>query len=591
MATRPAENPGEGPAPAPAPAGGRRVDLDAAMPWLVAAVSLAALAWTLGDSGMAWDEGFVVERVDRLGEWFARASGLEPARAWTPRTSNLESRAAYLKAAGPAAGSPWGRASLRFYWPFAREEPNGHPPFYALLSLAGRAASGRLLPPPASYRLGTACLFAATIGAIHAFVAGQHGRVAGLAASLGLLTMPRAFAHAHLATTDAPTLCLWTLAVIAFLRASGPSPARRGAWTVAFGLAWGLAAATKLTGWLVPVPLLAWSLAYRDRRGFRALALGALVAASVVYALIPTWWADPIRGLGEFFRSNLSREHRSPIPTLFFGRIYPFALPWYNTLAWTAIVTPPATLALGLVGAARVIAGRFRDRRGALILGCWAFFLAIRALPNAPGHDGERQFLPAFAFFACLAGLGLATLAGAIARRAPGRPARLSAVALLILMIGPAARQVWRHHPLELSYYNALIGGLAGAERAGMEPTYYWDSLTPDALAWINAQTAPGRSVLFAFPIPTFDYLHRWGLLRPSPVPDPAHPPRWYIVQNRPGILRTYPNCAHAAYLLDHPRPAHAVTLRDAPGVPLLAIYEFTDLAEADREVNRARSP
>ncbi len=571
---------------------GRRADSDGpgagrrggVMPWAIALGTLALLTWTLGDYGMAWDEGFVVERVDRLREWSGRVAGDSSpgGRAWAPATSNLRRRADYLAAAGPSAASPWSRESLRFFWPFAREEPDGHPPFYALLSLAGWAVAHHFLPPPASYRFGPAALCALTTGVIYAFMARRYGGLAGWTAALGLAAMPRVFAHEHLATTDAATLCGWTLAVVAFLGAAGPSPGRR-AWTVAFGVAWGCAAATKLPGWLVPAPLLAWSLLYRDRRGLLALALGAPIAGLILYALIPTWWADPIRGVEVFLRSNLSRESRSPIPTLFFGRVYPFALPWYNTLAWTAIVTPPATLALALVGAARVILGRLRDRQGALILGCWAFFLLLRGLPGAPGHDGERQFLPAFAFLACLAGSGLAATADAVARLAPPRLARPSAVALLVLALGPAARETWRYHPLELSYYNIFIGGPAGAARAGMEPTYYWDALTPRALAWINARTDPGRSVMFAYPIPTFDYLHRWGLLRPPPHPDRDHPPRWYIVQNRPGILRTYGNCALADHLIRHARPAYAETLADAPGVPLLAVFAIEDAAEAER--------
>jgi hypothetical protein len=78
--------------------------------------------------------------------------------------------------------------------------------------------------------------------------------------------------------------------------------------------------------------------------------LGGVVAALVVYALNPTWWAEPVRGVRVFLGSNLTREQLLPIPTLFFGRLYRFSLPWYNTMAWTAIVVPPATLGLALPG-------------------------------------------------------------------------------------------------------------------------------------------------------------------------------------------------------------------------------------------------
>ena len=60
-------------------------------------------------------------------------------------------------------------AVLAYFWPFAREEPHGHPPFYAILGLAGdvltpwRADLGRA-------RLGPMLLFAAAVGALFAFL-------------------------------------------------------------------------------------------------------------------------------------------------------------------------------------------------------------------------------------------------------------------------------------------------------------------------------------------------------------------------------------------------------------------------------------
>lgn len=565
---------------------------------LVATGTLALLLATLNDYGMAWDEGFTVEREERLREWFARVVGDSSprSRARTTILSKLESRSAYLRRAGPDAASPWSGESLRFYWQFAREEPNGHPPFYALLGLAGWALSHHALPPPGSYRFGPALLFAMTAGAVYRVMARHYGRAAASMAVLGLLTMPRMFAHAHLASYDAPTLCLWFLAVAAFLRAVEPPPDEGHArarswpwtwsWTVAFGVAWGCAAATKLTGWFLPFPLAAWACLYRDRRAARTLVLGGVVAALVMYALNPTWWADPVGGVRAFLESNLTRERLLPIPTLFFGRVYLFALPWYNTLVLTAIVVPPATLGLALLGIGRVVGGRLRDRVGTLFLGCWAFFMVLRALPKAPGHDGERQFLAAFVFLACLSGVGLASIAAWLDRIAVPRVARTIAFAVMAVAAGAGAWSTWRYHPLQLSYYNALIGGLAGASRAGMEPTYYWDAVTPDVREWLNAHTEPGRSVAFVFPAVTFEYLHHWGLLRPSPLTKVGHAPRWFVVMNRPGHLR-YPSRTLGQYLLDHARPAFVKTLDVAPDVPLIAIFSGEDAFAADLILKR----
>jgi hypothetical protein len=558
---------------------------------LLATGTLVLLTVTINDYGIAWDEGFTIEREERLQEWFARAAGQgSPAAAWSPLLSKLERRSAYLRRAGPEAESPWSRESLRFYWQFAREEPNGHPPFYALLGLTGWAVSRHVLPPPGSYRFGPVVLFALTVGAVYTLMARHYGRLAGLLSALGLLAMPRLFAHAHLASYDVPTLCLWFLAVAAFWRAVEPPVAEgrswAGAWTAAFGLAWGCAMATKLTGWFVPVPLAAWAILYRDRRAAKTLALGALVAALVVYALIPTWWAEPVRGVRVFLVSNLTRAKLSPIPTYFFGRLYRFSLPWYNTIVWTAIVVPPITLGLALLGIARVVAGRLRDRLGTLLLGCWAFFMVLRALPNAPGHDGERQFLAGFVFLACLAGIGLSTLGSWLLRIVGPRVARSLTAAVLAVAVGAGAWSTWRYHPLQLSYYNALIGGLSGAYRAGLEPTFYWDAVTPDVREWLNAHTEQGRTVTFAPATVGFEYLHRWGLLHPGPIERTSPPPQWFVVMNRPGHLRYFPRSI-SKYLLDHVPPVFVKTLDVAPDVPLIAIFHEEDAFAANLILKR----
>ena len=562
--------------------------LDAAISAGLSAAVLLLLTVTLSDHGLAWDEAFTIERVDRLREWFSWVGGDTTAsrRAWSPASSNLESRPVYLTRLGPTAGSPWRHETLRFFWPFARQEPNGHPPFYALLSLAGLAATENILPPPARYRFGAASLFAMTVGAIFWFMTRLYGRAAGLMAALGLLTMPRVFAHSHLSSYDVPTLCLWFLAVAAFYWASAGTSGK-WLWPSAFGVAWGCAAATKLTGWFLPIPLAAWVVFYRDRRAAQALLIGTGVAVLILYLLIPPWWAGPIGGVQVFLRSNLGRETRSAIPTLFLGKVYPFALPWYNTLVWTAIVVPPATLALAVLGISRVIAGHLRDRPGSLLLMCWAFLMVLRALPAAPGHDGERQFLPAFAFLACLAGVGIAAIPALATRVSCPRLATPLAVAALAAAVFAGGLSTWQFHPLQLSYYNSLIGGIAGASQMGMEPTYYWDALTPDTRDWINRHTELDHSVMVVYPLAPFEYLHHWGLLLPTPIPDRAHPPQWFLVQNRPGTLRVYPPLKLAAYLLEHVRPVHTQASSTAPRVPLVAIYAIEDAAEAQTRMNQ----
>lgn len=120
-----------------------------------------------------------------------------------------------------------------------------------------------------------------------------------------------------------------------------------------------------------------------------------------------------------------------------------------------------------------------------------------------------------------------------------------------------------------------------------MEPTYYWDAVTPDVHNWLNAHTEPDRSLGFAFPAVTFEYLHRWGLLRPSPLPGLGHAPRWFVVMNRPGHLHYFREMGLGQFLLDHARPAYVKTLDVAPDVPLVAIYSGEDAFAAELILKR----
>ncbi len=110
-----------------------------------------------------------------------------------------------------------------------------------------------------------------------------------------------------------------------------------------FGLILGCATATKLTGWFLPLPFLAWAAWYRDRRAFVVLLAGLAIAGVVLFALLPPWWSDPIGGVFRFLQSNLGRARTIPIKVEFLGTIYDTpkeSLPWYNTIVWTVLVTP-----------------------------------------------------------------------------------------------------------------------------------------------------------------------------------------------------------------------------------------------------------
>ena len=301
--------------------------------------------------------------------------------------------------------------------------------------------------------------------------------------------------------------------------------------------------------------------------------VGIPLACVVLLLLNPPWWTEPITGVVRFLRSNLTRGQTIPIPVQFLGTIYQTpnqSLPWYNTLAWTVMVTPVGFLLLAVAGMYRAVRARETDPLGLLILGNWVFLMALRALPHTPGHDGVRLFLPAFGVLALLVGLGVRQLLdwfGPLARFA------------IVAAVAEGIASVVLFMPVPLAYFSPLVGGLPGASRLGMEPTYYWDGLGAEARSWLRASTGPGQTIQFATFPTSWLYLRRIGELPPRLAPIDPGRPAWYVVQNRPGAWLPIDR-----QLVEESRPAFKV---QKMGVPLVWVFPFAEMEK--RMAKRAK--
>jgi hypothetical protein len=89
--------------------------------------------------------------------------------------------------------------------------------------------------------------------------------------------------------------------------------------------------------------------------------------------------------------------------------------------------------------------------------------------------------LPALAL---LAGFGAASL---LARARAGGPRRAAAAGLLAACALPLPTLV-KLHPYQMTYFNAAVGGLAGA--GGRYETDYWLSSYKEAIEWVNQRAA-----------------------------------------------------------------------------------------------------
>ncbi len=535
---------------------------------VVAIATFALMIATEPRLAIVWDEGYTLGREQRIRWWFQALHDPKAfAATWIPPTIELV-QPDQVTAPGrfeiDSVKKLFSKRAMDWFWPFAREEPHGHPPFYAILGMVGDllTPSQQVLPRA---RLGPMLLFSLTAGCLACFVAARWGMSPALATVSAWALQPHLFAHGHYATLDAIVTALWVLGLLAFVKAIAPiKHGPQWGWVLIFGVIAGWLADTKLTGWFLPIPIFVWTALARDRRGFMTLLVGGSIGLVTLYVFNPCWWHSPISGVMRFLQSNLTRGKTIPIPVLFLGRVIRTpveSLPWYNTIVWTVIASPIGFLLLGLGG----VVGSIRRWKLEPILGLavlsWGFLLALRALPHTPGHDGTRQILAAFGVMAIVVGAGVVEVA---------RWSRRLTTVLVALAVTEAVLGLAVMMPVPLSYYSPIVGGLAGATKLGMEPTYFWDALNDEALAWLNTNTPADKRIQFATFPTSWLYLKQVGKLKPEILPGGATVPQFYVLQNRPGALSPLDHS-----LISRGRAAHVVSKL---GVPLVWIYPYSQV-------------
>ena len=162
-------------------------------------------------------------------------------------------------------------------------------------------------------------------------------------------------------------------------------------------------------------------------------------------------------------------------------------VPWHYPWFYFAATVPVGLQALGAVGAR---AGLEEPPRRPVSV---APGRNDRGFPGAFQHAGaglrRRTSVPA-----CLSGLGAVDRTGFWLALEP----RLEPVAAAALVLGGfllvQSYGVVALHPFGLSYYNGLVGGLPGAERLGLELTYWNDPVDQVLLDQLAAAARPEAS-------------------------------------------------------------------------------------------------
>jgi 4-amino-4-deoxy-L-arabinose transferase-like glycosyltransferase len=522
--------------------------------WTGVFLGLLTFAWLfpgLDDVGIAWDEPYYFDSSRRIQEWEARVlTGPDRAHQFTQDVVRET-------------------FNWRRYW-------NPHPPAYKLAMAATEAAFGRWTGEVVGFRIAPLAFFSLLVAGVTLLAGLTWGRAAGLGAGLSLLLMPRVVGHAHIGATDTPTAAAWFLASVG-LALYVVEGRRRFLALGAAGL--GLALATKFTGYLIPLAMLLWMIAYgRSRRAVAGAVLWGLGGLVVAWALNPLMWHDPVAETVRLFQDSLARDEVIPIATYYMGRVWGYRVPGHHVVVMTLITVPLSILVLAGWGAA-AIARRWEDRPvGGLCLSQVLFFTALMAAPGSPNHDGVRLWLPMFPFVALLAGRGFGSLIRVTGSRIGQARRLLASLVLGALFFLPPYLQTIHVAPFYLSYYNELIGGVRGAAKAGMETTYWLDAVTPAFLDRVGEVLPPGAR-LSAWPnAEHYEWLQLNGMLREDIVVTERMPAEYFLLVARKASFRPY----HWR-IYENVRPELAVEL---DGVELVGLYEWEpdEAVEPDSE-------
>ena len=342
------------------------------------------------------------------------------------------------------------------------------------------------------------------------------GGIAASAATARLIAGPRAGLIAAVALTlcgawygamfnhtkDLPFAAGMVGATLLLIRIARSLPSPRIGDIAAFGLVAGAALGMRVLGLLLVIYVaLAMALyAPRPWRGYGRARwhfalqsslrlLPALLLAYVIMILAWPWAAlaplNPIRGLLAF------SEFHYGIRTILAGNVYEMAhvprlyVPIYILIRVPLVMLFGATLGMMLVLLPRLATGstQLQQRDIGLVLLTVILPLACQAIWGGPAFDGLRHFLFVIPALAILSGIGLDTTLTALAtyNRVVASGA-LGAVTACFLL---NAVTLFRLHPYEYLFYNAIVGGLEGASRRYVLD--YWFDSMPEAIHELEA--------------------------------------------------------------------------------------------------------
>ena len=330
-----------------------------------------------------------------------------------------------------------------YYWEWSRHLSAGyfdHPPVIALLI---RAGTGLLGDTPLGVRLWPVLCGLAAGWAVLRLASKLADHAAGDAAALAFVALPVMSGVFLLATPDAPLLAFAALALLAVERAmTSLEPASTLGWWLLAGLATGLAMASKYTGIILPLGLLAGILTSAPlRRLLRTPGPWlAVLAASLVMLPVLRWnalhdWSS--------FRFQLEHGLGNPVGGAAWRREL-------ELLGGQLLLASPVLFVLGVAAVARAARGADPVQRA---LAAVAITTATLFAYSALRRRVEANW-PALAWVPVAALLGTSRFAGAsqLWRRVGLAMGFIGTAALYLQSVTPVVPLAARRDPTSRAY-------------------------------------------------------------------------------------------------------------------------------------------
>ncbi|MCU0838134.1 MAG: glycosyltransferase family 39 protein [Rhodospirillales bacterium] len=321
-------------------------------------------------------------------------------------------------------------------------------------------------------------------------------------------------------TKDIPfaTAMAWSLYFLCRVLAELPRPSPRT--VIGFGLALGCALGIRVGAAVIVVPFAAgltmWAIGcaggtLKDRAN-QLVAIGArlLPAAALAYVVMAISWPwavldplNPWRALDHFSQLEF------PIRTILAGQVMWITevpatyLPIYLVIKLPLLMLVGLLMATVYAGVRRWLPAQLRASSPEQRIGLMtcmlagAFPIAWFIIEDLPAYDGIRHFLFVVPPLAVLAAFGLARGLDMLAMASLRLAVAGATAAFLVIVL--QAHVLARLHPYEYVDYNALVGGLAGAQRKYVMD--YWANTVPEATRALVAQLRLERpATAFLYP-------------------------------------------------------------------------------------------